>query len=790
MSYHKSSEKELASSRSYRNFGFTILSSFFLSSLLSVSSPLDIHAETVTTDEWNISADKVTHFDEPNSIVAKGNVILEKKEKLPKTPPKKKSLFTSWATLLEEDQPEEEVLAEDVEVEATEQYKTTVTIQADWMVYDVELESIKAKGNLKVITDEDQLLAKEGTLNLATETGKFKEATIIREEHSLHLEGDTIEKTGFDTYKIIDGWAITCKIDKDETPPWSFVSASTDMRQGGYAVLKHARFQIRNVPVLYTPYLILPVKNTRQTGFLFPEIFSSTNGGFGFDVPFFLNISDSADITFFPEYYSNRGFMPGAELRYVASESNKGAFTASFLDDQLSDPSETEYYADTGYTHDNSDRYWIRGKADYNFGENWQSRVDIDIVSDQDYLREFNSGTTGFENSHDRYLDTFGRGFENDTDTQRENSLKILRSWSGISLEGEFLGINDASTLASDTDTPLWKLPSVDFTGTLPAGFRDVTFDWEADYVNYWREDGIGGNRFDINPSLSTPLPLGPYLESRAEIGVRDTLYFVQTFGEGVWEEDSTQNRIYPEFEADIATTLERDFFAQSDTYSTLRHQFRPFVEYGYIPDVDQDDLPQFDSVDTISEKNAITYGMDNFFNQIATEDNGLESLSDYATLKIEQSYSFVDTTTDETTTDEPFSDIYGKLKWQPLKKTSVEYKTYYDVYDNKFNSHNFEGIFRSSRGDYLGLEYSFKDADEIEQINGFLGTTIFDRWLIKGEVEHSISQEETVKANGSLTYQALCWSVKFETKYTPEDTTYMVVFNLANIGIPFGASI
>jgi len=280
-------------------------------------------------------------------------------------------------------------------------------------------------------------------------------------------------------------------------------------------------------------------------------------------------------------------------------------------------------------------------------------------------------------------------------------------------------------------------------------------------------------------------LPLGPYLESRAEVGVRDTLYFVQTFGEGIWEEDSTQNRIYPEFEADLATTLERDFFAQSDTYSTLRHQFRPFVEYGYIPDVDQDDLPQFDSVDTISEKNAITYGMDNFFNQIATEDNGLESLSDYATLKIEQSYSFVDTAIDESC-----SVIYGKFKWQPLENTSVEYKTYYDVYDSKFNSHNFEGIFRSSRGDYLGVEYSFKDAEDIEQINGFLGTTIFDRWLIKGGVEHSISLEETVKANGSLTYQALCWSVKFETKYTPEDTTYMVVFNLANIGIPFGASI
>jgi len=28
---------------------------------------------------------------------------------------------------------------------------------------------------------------------------------------------------------------------------------------------------------------------------------------------------------------------------------------------------------------------------------------------------------------------------------------------------------------------------------------------------------------------------------------------------------------------------------------------------------------------------------------------------------------------------------------------------------------------------------------------------------------------------------------VRFETEYTPADTTYMVLFNLANIGLPFG---
>lgn len=796
----KVSQKELtvpSSLRKYSRYSVTCCAAVFCCTFLAGEASF---AESVSTEEWNISADKVVRYESPNSIVATGNVVLEKKEKVSKPTQKEDAGVTSWDELLEEPSAPKEVTAEEIENEGPPKYETTVTISSDWMVYDMDMESIKAKGNVKIVTDEDLLTAKEGTLNLVNETGKFTKATVIRDEDSLHLEGDTIEKTGFDTYKIVDGWAITCKIEEGETPPWSFSSASTDIRQGGYAVLKHARFNIKNVPVLYSPYLIVPIKNTRQTGFLFPEFSSSSNSGFGVNLPFFLNISESSDATFFPEYFANRGFMPGMEYRYVANDNSKGVFTGSYLDDQLSDPSETEYYSDTGYTHDNSDRYWLRGKADYNVGD-WQSRLDIDIASDEDYLSEFNSGYTGFDDTEDRYIDTFGRGFDDDTATERSNSLKVLRSWGGQSLVGKMIAINDSDTQSDEldeitvtdtdtgeitttyeeSDTPLWTLPSVDYSGTVASGFADVTLGWDADYVNYWREEGVGGNRFDIQPSLSTPIPLGQYLESRAEVSVRNTYYMVETYGTEEWEYDDTQNRFYGEFDTEVATTLERDFFAQNGAGETLRHQLRPYVEYQFIPDVDQDELPQFDDVDDIDEENTITYGVDNFFNHVNNNQSGIDTLSDYAQFSIEQSYDISDS-------DEPFSDIYAKLKWYPMKLTSFIYKTYYDTYDSQFSAHTVEAAYENNRGDFVTLDYSFKEASDIDQINGSFGTTIFNNWLIEGEIEHSLSTEETVAAKGSLTYQALCWSVKFQTTYTPEDTTYLVVFNLANIGIPLGA--
>jgi LPS-assembly protein len=767
--------------------------------LLGNVSPA-IGAEQMATDAWDISADKVMRYEKPDSIVAQGNVVLVKKERQPLNPQKAESSVTSWSELLGEEPQKKEVTAKDVEEKREPVYATTVTIKADWIVYDVELKTIKAKGNLEIITADDTLKAHEGTLNLVNETGKFKDAVVVRSEDSLHLEGETIEKTGLDTYRIIDGWAITCKLDKGQTPPWSFASANTDVRQGGYAVLKHARFNIHDVPILYSPYMIVPVKDTRQSGFLLPEFSGSSQSGFGINLPFFLNISDSADATFFPEYYVNRGIMPGLEFRYVANAQSKGTFSASYLDDALSDPSETEYYEDTGFTHDNSDRYWIRGKADHNFGD-WQSRLDIDIVSDQDYLYEFNDTSTGFKKNHEQYLKEFGRGFQNQSEQNRANTFAILNSWQGISLQANLLAINEANTNASDTNTPLWQLPYVFFSGALPILESDFTFDWDSSYVNYWREDGIGGQRVDINPTISTPIRISQYLETRAEAGIRDTLYLVQTYGEAEWTEDDNQNRFFPQFTIETATTWEKALWGSGDSNQTI-HQFRPYLSYNYLLDVDQEDLPKWDSTDEIGPVNGITYGVDNFLMLSEQQLQGLQNLSTYLNWKLEQSYSFL-----SEDSDEPFGDIYSEFYWSPSARTSVAYKTYYNVYRNDFVRHVFSSLLSDPRGDEFSVDYSFRKdyqtfyqvdeltglaevaemANRIEQINGTVLLRLLYGWSVSGEIEHSLSLDETNHAKGALIYTTPCWSVKFQTAYTPSDTTYMVLFNLANIGTPFG---
>lgn len=353
-----------------------------------------------------------------------------------------------------------------------------------------------------------------------------------------------------------------------------------------------------------------------------------------------------------------------------------------------------------------------------------------------------------------------------------------------MALEGSFLGINDVREIDS-SPTPLWKLPSVDFTGNRLIGDTNLSLEWDADYVNYYREDGVGGHRFDIYPRLSMPLPLGPYLESRAEAGVRDTYYNIQSYGDSTWNNDDSPNRLLGEFHTEIGTTLLRDFKTKISDMDGLTHNFRPYVQYDFLSDTDQDDLPDFDSVDRQDDVNQITYGIDNFFNLFGS-DQGRDTARDYGNIKIKQSYDLR-----SVTSDEPLSPVQIKMRFNPFKqydRAQFIYKTDIGVYGNG-SSHTVETAYNNSRGDYLIFDYRYDDLDsnDTHQLNLYAKAQLWDTIFAAYDLEHSITESQIIEQNISLIYQPTCWSVELRSRYTPGDTRFSVLFNLANIGSPLG---
>ncbi len=748
---------------------------FFVGLFLPASLP----AAEPGNAQWEITADKITKYEDPPSIVAEGNVILEKRASAP--PPS--DALSSGSKGLPGKQKEVQASGPGVETEA----QKLTTVKADWIAYDVNRGEVKARGNLLVDMGTDQLTADSGRVDLENATGVFENAVIVGQEEKIHLEGRLIEKTGDLTYHIKDGWLVTCKLRNGETPPWSFGASDVEITDGGYAFLKHATFRIKDVPVLYSPIMLLPAKRKRQTGFLFPSILTSSRDGLSVETPFFVNLSPNTDITLFPRYFANRGLMNGAEFRYVLGETDKGMLMGNYLSDALSDPSEVAYYQDGQFTHTNSDRYWIRGKADQDIGK-WVTRLDMDIVSDLDYLREFNSGATSFSSSQDKFFNTFGRGFVDKANQYRDNTLSVLRSWeNGTSLQGELLAVNDVSmqTYTADDPSRIWKLPSLTYSGLLPIyNIGGPDFSWEANYVNFWREKGVGAQRLDLSPMVTAAVPLNPYLETTVSGGVRDTLYMIQGNGASEWEDSDSKNRYLYNLGGEIGTTLMHDFTVNMGEVNAWSHMLRPFIAYSYTSIPNKKVLPQFDIIDTLEEQNAIYYGINNFFT-IHGEHNGHQYDRDYAFLKIKQGY---DLQSEEQ--DTPLTPVEIKTGFFPMESVRLMYTSNIDVYGDGVFLHALEADSFSERGDLLSLDYRYNSLTDVNSVSGGVWYLLPYNFSAGYSLQRALETHETIEERIRLRYTQPCWSVEVSSNSTVGDQTFMLTFRLANIGNAFGVDV
>ncbi len=804
---------------------FPIVTLICLCGALCLATPTDSCAEAFRALQWEIEADKLTKFEHPASIIAEGNVVLTKIENVSGTV-KKETDGGDWDDLLGKDTPVSQavkgdrlaapkavplvrehinlpgssVTDVDESVEPEKEGEQVViksavitTIKADWMVYDMDLGTLKVRSHVLINIGQDQLSATDGVVNLNRETGTFNNASILRQFKDMHVEGRVIEKTGDLTYHIEDGWLITCKLKNGEAPPWSFHAVDTTITDGGYALLKHATFRIKDIPVFYTPIMLLPAKRNRQTGFLFPAVSLSNQDGFNMEWPIFINLSPSSDLTLYPHYFANRGFMAGAEMRYMLDQDSRGLIMGSFLDDALSDinnPDNAEYYADGGYRHTNQKRYWFRGKADQKFGD-WTTRLDFDIVSDLDYLNEFNNGMTGFNVSDRRFSEQFSRGLQDKNLYERENKLTTLRSWSnGTSLEVTLRGIDDLLEEERTDTTPLWKLPEIQYSGLMPLYDTGLNFSWDADYVYYKRDQGVEAQRIDLHPKVTTAVPmLSEYLETTVGIGVRDTMYAIDDNGVEEWRDTDGENRFLADFNAEVATTLRKDFVVGGENISAWSHMARPFVQYMYITDADQEDYPKFDDVDWIEDKNSITYGVNNFFYVSELKDNQ-EIERDYGYIKLRQSYDLR-----SKASDEPLSPIEFRLAWSPFEMFNLKYMTDIDMYEGGFQRHTIESAYLNGRGDLFALDYLF-NASEDENMDDTSSIRLAARMglayniAVGYSLEQSIEDSVTIGEKINLIYSPSCWSVELAADVTPDNEQVTIMFKLANIGTPFGVDL
>ncbi len=707
------------------------------------------NAQEGPTEPWTLEADRITYRNNPQEVSAEGDVVMRRREKNSDIP---------------------------------------LLLEADAVTYRVERSQVEATGNVTLKEKSGTISAADVHLNLREHTGRLSATTVTLADQEIMFSGKLAEKTGEARYIFHDGLVTSCRTTGDEAPDWSINWKKADITVDGLAFLKHATFKIKKVPLLYIPYLILPAKTTRQTGFLFPEISHSSRDGGGLIAPLFINLSPSSDLTFYPGYYEKRGGFSGLEFRHLFGENSRATLAANYQHDRTEDQGPAggdDDYRQDGFLRTEHDRYWLRGKADHHFSRDTVLHLDIDTVSDQDYLHEYRDGITGFTESNLDFLEDFNRGLQEATLNFRESILQIAGQgeMSGGGLEVRYTD-NPLSDYTGDE--ALHTLPRILFDSRQPFADLPVSFGWDSEYVHYRPEEGIGYQRLDLEPSLIMPIPFGSLVEGSVIGRFRETLYNIETVNSAdAWDSAETQNRNSINFTTNVATLLARDFPVHGDR--VLNHAFRPNLRYNFLENSDQSDLPDLDNVDRLEDDNSLTMELHNYFRTSASGPEGF-SARQIGFLKLSQSYDLTEARrrpADPADSRHPFSDIALDLEISPLNRLYFRYQTALNVYGEGVSRYNLQGRYSNSRKDSLIVDYDYSkgEARNLSLSSRFKLTS----YLAAGySTTRSLLLDHTTDETISLIFTAQCWQMELASTRDSEDRRVMLTFSLTGIGKAF----
>jgi LPS-assembly protein len=617
------------------------------------------------------------------------------------------------------------------------------TLSADSALLRHEDNTAEAEGGVVMRRDGDTLHAKRLTLNLETEKGEVTDGYLFMKQGNFHLHGTKMEKVGSEDYHIEKGSFTVCD---GAVPSWKFSANSLDVTLGEYATGRNVMFYIKDVPVLYLPYMIFPIKRERQSGFLIPQFGTSSKKGLNLNVPYYWAISPSQDATFYLDIQSKRGVGTAADYRYIRKTGSEGSFRGYLIYDT------------------NLDR--MRGdlseKHQDEFSPSITFKSDINYVSDRDFYRD--------------YAEAFGKYNQKTVDS----NVFLTKRWKEFSLTPELRYTQDLESTSNAAT--LQKLPFITFTGTKQRiGKTPLFFALDSNFTNFYREEGFNGQRVDLHPSVWYYFNPVKELEGAAWIGYRERGY--NMYG---GERDASYRQIgLFDGGVSLSSTLARVYDIGWKDLQRVQHVMVPEVTYTYVPNENQNSLPFFDFNDRIVTRNAVAYSLTNYLTGKFANGDLPAVYRNLAYFRLSQEYDFSGTRRDLLTPyDElhPFSDIRIEALISPLKHLSISTDSRYNPYRTNFSLANAAVNIADDKGNLVEAGYYFSRTQQ-DYLVGKVMISLVKPFIFHFDGRYSVNGGALLESYYSLEYKQQCWSLIFSYGQRPGNTQFYVNFVLAGIG-------
>jgi LPS-assembly protein len=605
-----------------------------------------------------------------------------------------------------------------------------IHLEADKVILDNRTGQANAEGNVYLQDAGNVVHAESLKVNLNTDAGIIKKGDLFMKKDNFHVKGDVIERRSETTYHIVNGRFTTC--DENE---WFLKADVMDIDMTRYATGSGVTFNVDGRPVFYTPYFLFPVR--RQSGFLIPMPGYDSQEGFFIENAFFWAISDYKDMTISSDYRSRVGNGTGIDYRYNNSRESMGEVNAKIWN-----------------IYDNSTIRWeFQFKHQEEFADDLSFRANINLVSD--YLYYYNLDQR-LEMKSLPYIDS--------------NAFYVER-WNTESL---YLLGQYSTDLTQSNDKTVQKLPELRYTIYEETLGGPVHVNFEGSATNFVIQSGDGTRRVDFNPELTAPFGShGLNLTPRA--GVRATFYDESLSSAGPSE------RKFAYWGTDLNARVSRIYGTDGESgIGQIRHSIEPTVSYTYIPYINQANIPQFDTVDTVTSMNTTTVSL---INRLTAHYKESKNSSTYTTFdmmvfKLSQAYNL---SALQAQNGQRRSDVLGELCFKTPKLFSATANADYNTYEHEMSSHSV-GVALATDRFSLNLSEQYLLEPETQSLIGG-GLLHLDRWDLGAQLARDMVHNLNTQVLYTVNYSSQCWGIKTAYTISPGDSRFTVLLELKGMG-------
>lgn len=531
-----------------------------------------------------------------------------------------------------------------------------VKITADAAHYDFPTKIATLTGHVVIDQGPTRLSGDSGIFDLEKKTGRLDVATADLSP-AYHVVAKVIEKIGESTYKITDGIFTACDMPK---PAWSFHLSEAVVTLDDYARMKNVSFYAKNVPLLYTPYLIWPTKEDRASGMLVPGVgYSSRRGGY-VGLTHYWVTGRSTDLTSNVDLYSKGSFGLGEEFRWTPTPESAGLFQGYAIHDTRATVCVPFTEEPSGGDGPCTMPDGTVGVATTRTKNRWKYR--LEHVAD-DLPWGFRGVVDARDYSDEQYLQDLERSFALNSAAQVVSRAFLTKNFGDDSLN---VRMERAETFYGATILQE-RFPSVEFARrTSQIGSTPLFFSLESSasflYINRGPNLPRGDyGRFDVHPTLSLPWKRIPWLSVTTRVGGRFTEYTDSTDDAQTRFTGQSAQRNYGEAGVSlVGPSFSRIYETQIGRFGKFKHVIEPRIDYTYVSEVgDPARIPAYDEVDLPLGQNQIRYAIVNRL-LAKSADPKAPVAEEIASLEIAQTRAFTLPQTVYSTTDT--SGFYSQL--------------------------------------------------------------------------------------------------------------------------------